>query len=488
MVEPTGKGEAVRVTGAEAGRVKREALGVPDRAKHRRKAAVPVRRRAPEADTRQRVYRYRCYPTPAQTAQLTQTFGACRWAYNEALALRDRAWREHRVSLGFAESCRALTGWRNAEGTRWLQEVSSVVLQQALRHLDAAFGRFFQGTARHPRRRKKGRSRDAATYVRTGFRWTEDPERPGTGLIALAKQAGPLRVRWSRPLPAGTRPVKLTVSRDRAGRFFVSVLVEERIEPLPPVFLPTGGAPKAVGLDLGLAALVTLDDGEKVEHPRLLKKYGAKLAARQRSMHRKKKGSNNRSKARQEIARLYALIGDARRDALDRLTTRLVRENQVLVVEDLSVASLVRSPRGEGRRRKPPEPRDPGRLVGRTAPAVAVQVRVVRADAGRRGPVLPVDPAVLRLWDVRPENGPGRTRLVLRRVRCGARPGRERRTESARRGATAVRAGGVGTAYRAGGAVDDQGVRDTRLCADVSTRGRACRTDGPSAVMPVESV
>ncbi len=114
----------------------------------------------------------------------------------------------------------------------------------------------------------------------------------------------------------------------------------------------TGGAPKAVGLDLGLAALVTLDDGEKVEHPRLLKKYGAKLAARQRSLHRKKKGSNNRNKARQEIARLYALIGDARRDALDRLTTRLVRENQVLVVEDLSVASLVRSPRGEGRRRK----------------------------------------------------------------------------------------------------------------------------------------
>ncbi|MFE9460413.1 RNA-guided endonuclease InsQ/TnpB family protein [Streptomyces californicus] len=352
MVEPTGKDAAVRVTGAEARRIKREALGVPDRVKHRRKAAVPVRRRAPEGDTRQRVYRYRCYPTPAQTAQLTKTFGACRWAYNEGLALRDRAWREHRVSLGFAESCRALTGWRNAEGTRWLQEVSSVVLQQALRHLDAAFGRFFQGTARHPRRRKKGRSRDAATYVRTGFRWTEDPERPGTGLIALAKQAGPLRVRWSRPLPAGARPVKLTVSRDRAGRFFVSVLVEERIEPLPPVFLPAGDVPKAVGLDLGLAALVTLDDGEKVEHPRLLKKYGARLAARQRSLHRKQKGSSNRDKARQEIARLYALIGDARRDALDRLTTRLVRENQVLVVEDLSVASLVRTPQGKGRRRK----------------------------------------------------------------------------------------------------------------------------------------
>ncbi len=82
-----------------------------------------------------------------------------------------------------------------------------------------------------------------------------------------------------------------------------------------------------------------------MDHPRLLKKYGARLADLQRSLHRKKRGSKNREKARQEIARLYALIGDVRRDALDQLTTRLVRENQVLVVEDLAVASLVRSPR-----------------------------------------------------------------------------------------------------------------------------------------------
>ncbi|MFZ4271609.1 RNA-guided endonuclease InsQ/TnpB family protein [Streptomyces arboris] len=352
MAEAAEKDELIRITGAEAKRVKREALGVPDRAKHQQRVAVPMQRRTPEADTRQRVYRYRCYPTPTQAEQLIKTFGACRWTYNEGLALRDKAWREHRVSLGFAESCRALTGWRNAEGTRWLQEVSSTVLQQALRHLDTAFGRFFKGTTKHPRPKKKSRSRDSATYVRTGFRWLEDPERPGTGLISLAKQSGPLRIRWSRPLPTGVRPVKLTVSRDRAGRFFVSVLVEERIEPLPPVFLRDGGAPKAVGLDLGLTALVTLDDGEKVDHPRLLKKYGAKLAQLQRSLHRKKRGSSNREKARQEIARLYALIGDVRRDALDQLTTRLVRENQVLVVEDLSIASLVRSPRGKGRRRK----------------------------------------------------------------------------------------------------------------------------------------
>ncbi|WP_137994294.1 RNA-guided endonuclease InsQ/TnpB family protein [Streptomyces vilmorinianum] len=351
MAEPSEE-EPVRVVGAEAKRVKREALGIADRRKHPARAALPMQRRAKEAGTQQRVYRYRFYPTPDQAEQLLQTFGACRWVYNEGLALRSGAWEQHRVSVGFAETCRALTGWKRAEGREWLREVSSTVLQQALRHLDGAFSRFFKKSAKYPKRKRKGRSRDSATYVRTGFRWVEDPERPGTGLVTLAKQSAPLDVRWSRPLPAGQVPVRLNVTRDRAGRFFLSVLVEERIEPLPPVFLPGGCEPKAVGLDLGLAALVTLDDGSVLEHPRLLKKYGEELARRQRAMHRKKKGSKNRGKARERIARLYALIGDVRRDLLDQLTTRLVRENQVLVVEDLPIANLMRPAVGKGRRRK----------------------------------------------------------------------------------------------------------------------------------------
>src|SRR5690606_7323855 len=110
VVEAAGREKPIRVTGAEAKRVKREALGVPDRIKHQQRVAVPMQRRTPEADTCQRVYRYRCYPTAAQAEQLVKTFGACRWTYNEGLALRDKAWREHRVALGFAESCRALTG------------------------------------------------------------------------------------------------------------------------------------------------------------------------------------------------------------------------------------------------------------------------------------------------------------------------------------------------------------------------------------------
>lgn len=146
------------------------------------------------------MYRYRFYPDPTQAEQLEKTFGACRWVYNEGLALRVGAWERHRVSVGFAETCRALTGWRQASATSWLREVSSTVLQQSLRHLDSAFTRFFKQSAKYPQRKRKHLSRDSATYVRTGFRWAEDTDRPGTGLVTLAKQTVPLDVRWSRPL------------------------------------------------------------------------------------------------------------------------------------------------------------------------------------------------------------------------------------------------------------------------------------------------
>ncbi|MFI8070372.1 RNA-guided endonuclease InsQ/TnpB family protein [Streptomyces sp. NPDC086033] len=336
----------------ETERVKREVLGIGDRQKHHTRKATLLKSHAKAPDTHHRLYRFRFYPTAEQAEQLERTFGACRWVYNEGLALRSGAWERHRVNVGFAETCRALTGWKRKEETAWLRDVSSTVLQQSLRHLDQAYGRFFKGEARYPRRKKKGRSRDTATYVRTGFKWVEDPGQPGTGLITLAKQAVPLDIRWSRALPAGEVPVRLSVTRDRAGRYFVSVLVEERIAPLPVVFVPGTREPKAVGVDVGLASLVILDDGTKFAHPRLLKRYAEKLVRLQRDLHRKVRGSKNRQKVREKIARLYALISDVRRDMLNQLTTRLVRENQVLVVEDLSVATLMSAVRGKGRRRK----------------------------------------------------------------------------------------------------------------------------------------
>jgi putative transposase len=128
----------------------------------------------------------------------------------------------------------------------------------------------------------------------------------------------------------------VTVSKDAAGRWFVSILCEDRIRPLDPTA-------NRVGVDAGITALVTLSTGEKVVNPRHEWADRRKLAKAQRALARKAKGSNNRAKARLKVAKVYARIADRRRDHLHKLTTRLVRENQTVVIEDLTVRNMVKN-------------------------------------------------------------------------------------------------------------------------------------------------
>ncbi|MGY3201142.1 IS605 OrfB family transposase [Streptomyces sp. TE5632] len=143
----------------------------------------------------------------------------------------------------------------------------------------------------------------------------------------------PLDIVWSRPLPKGAQPSTVTVSQDAAGRWFVSLLCEDpAVRPLP----ATG---TAVGIDAGLTHLLTLSTGAKVTNPRHQRRDRARLARAQRELSRKTQGSANRAKARRRVAR----IADRRRDVLHQLTTRLVRENQTLVIEDLAVRTMVKN-------------------------------------------------------------------------------------------------------------------------------------------------
>ncbi|GII90540.1 transposase [Sinosporangium siamense] len=209
--------------------------------------------------------------------------------------------------------------------------MSSVPLQQALRHLQTAFGNFFAKRAKYPRYKSRKRSRASAEYTRSAFTWRD-------GRLTLAKTAGPLDIRWSRPLPQGAEPTTVTVSRDSAGRWFVSLLCEDTVAPAP----GTGGA---VGLDAGITSLVTLSTGEKIANPRHERRDRARLAKAQRELSRKAQGSANRAKARVKVARIHARIADRRRDFLHKLSTRLVRENQTVVIEDLTVRNLLRNGR-----------------------------------------------------------------------------------------------------------------------------------------------
>ncbi|MFD7002915.1 RNA-guided endonuclease InsQ/TnpB family protein [Streptomyces mirabilis] len=276
-----------------------------------------------------RAFKYRFCPTDAQTAELSRTFGCVRKVYNMALAARTQAWtRQERVN--YHQTSAMLTAWKKTEELAYLNEVSSVPLQQALRHLQTAFTNFFGKRAKYPRFKSRKKSRKSAEYTTSAFRFRD-------GELRLAKMGEPLCIVWSRPLPEGVRPSTVTVSQDAAGRWFVSMLCDD-----PGIrHLPATDA--AVGIDAGLDHLLTLSTGEKIANPRHERRDRAVLAKAQRRLAEKEKGSANGVKARRKVARIHARIADRRRDSLHQITTRLVRENQTLVIENLSVRNLVKN-------------------------------------------------------------------------------------------------------------------------------------------------
>ncbi|WUD72039.1 transposase [Streptomyces sp. NBC_00510] len=276
-----------------------------------------------------RAFKYRFYPTDEQAAELSRTFGCVRLVYNKALEERTRAWYGEQRRVSYVQSSAALTAWKKSEELAFLTEVSSVPLQQALRHLQAAFGNFFAKRARYPRYKSLKKSRPSAEYTRSAFTWRD-------GKLTLAKMAGPLDIRWSRPLPQAAEPTTVTVSRDAAGRWFVSLFCEDVTSPAP-------ATSAAVGVDAGITSLVTLSTGEKIANPRHERRDRTRLAKAQRELSRKAKGSSNRAKARLKVARVHARIADRRRDFLHKLSTRLVRENQTVVIEDLTVRNLLKN-------------------------------------------------------------------------------------------------------------------------------------------------
>ncbi|MGW4897098.1 RNA-guided endonuclease InsQ/TnpB family protein [Kitasatospora sp. NPDC004240] len=276
-----------------------------------------------------RAFKFRFYPTDVQAAELSRTFGCVRLVYNRALAARTEAWTTRRERVNYNQTSAMLTEWKRTEELAFLAEVSSVPLQQALRHLQGAFAGFWTKRAKYPTFKSKKKSRRSAEYTTSAFRYRD-------GRLTLAKMTEPLDVRWSRPLPQGASPSMVTVSQDAAGRWFVSMLCEDRPSMPAPVHA-------AVGIDAGLTSLVTLSTGEKITNPRYERADRERLARAQRDLARKAKGSNNREKARRKVARVHARIADRRRDFLHKLTTRLVRENQTVVIEDLTVRTMLKN-------------------------------------------------------------------------------------------------------------------------------------------------
>src|SRR2546426_2029832 len=275
-----------------------------------------------------KAYKYRFYPTDEQKQLLARTFGCCRYVYNWALRERTDAYYKRGERLSYEDTAQRLVLLKKQEETSWLDEVSSVPLQQALRNLDRAFRNFFEGRAHYPTFKKK-RHQQSATYASNAFSWDGKS-------LTLAKMDEPLAIVWHRPLPDGCKPSSVTITKDEAERYFVSILVEEDIKPLEVT-------PQMVGLDLGLKSMVITSDGHTYGNPKFFAKAAKKLAKAQRRHAKKKKGSKNRAKARLKVARIQKKIADRRRDYQHKLSTQTIRENQVVCIESLQVKNMVKN-------------------------------------------------------------------------------------------------------------------------------------------------
>ena len=277
---------------------------------------------------KQKAFKYRFYPTSEQETLLRQTMGCARLVYNKALSVRTEAWYQDKKRIGYIESSAMLTQWKKEEDLSFLNKVSCVPLQQGLRHLQTAFTNFFAGRAKYPNFKKKSNG-GSAEFTKSAFKWKE-------GQVFLAKSLVALPIRWSRAIPDGCEPSTITVKLSPSGRWTVSMLIELDTEPLPP-------STQQVGIDLGITSLIALSTGEKIANPKAFKAKRAKLRKAQKALSRKMKGSNNRYRVRLKVAKVHEEISDARKDFLHKLTTRLVRENQTIAVEDLAVKNMIKN-------------------------------------------------------------------------------------------------------------------------------------------------
>ncbi len=275
-----------------------------------------------------KAYKYRMYATEEQANILARTFGCCRFVYNWALRQRTDAFFQRGERLYYNQLAVMLTELKKQEEAAWLAFVSSVPLQQSLRHLDTAFRNFFEGRAEYPTFHKK-HAVQSATYAANAFTWDGKQ-------LTLAKMDTPLDIHWSRSLPKGCKPTTVTLSKDCANRYFVSLLVEEDIKHLPVV-------KKQVGLDLGLKSMLITSDGHTYGNPKFFAKDEKKLAKAQRRHARAKKGGKNRRKAQLKVARIHARMADRRKDYQHKLSTQIIRENQVVCVESLSVKNMLQN-------------------------------------------------------------------------------------------------------------------------------------------------
>ena len=277
-----------------------------------------------------RGYKYRIYPTKEQEAKFNQMFGNARVVFNYFLDVRQKAWKEEQRSVGYSETSRLLTELKRQPEFIWLNLSDSMSLQESLRDLDNGFQRFFTGKAKYPKFKSKHnvkksyRTRNQRNNIRI------------EGNKIRLPRIGFVKIKLSR-IPDGAI-LNATISKTPTGKYFVSLCVREDWNNV--LKRNSGGE---VGVDVGIKSFYVDSNGNVVENPRTFTKFQRKLARAQRRHARRKDGSRRKQKARVAVAIVHEKITNIRRDFLHKESTKLVSENQVIGIEDLNVAGMLRN-------------------------------------------------------------------------------------------------------------------------------------------------
>lgn len=273
-----------------------------------------------------RTYKFRVYPTKAQTELLAKHFGCARFVYNYFLNQRQEQYRLTGKSDNFYAQAKALTELKKQEETAWLKEVNAQSLQFALKCLDVAYTNFFKKRAKYPQFKSK--------HFKNSF---TAPQRAtiADNKLFIPKFNGGIKCRVHREVRG--KIGKVTITKTPSGKYFASVCTEEEYT------TPIGKSGKPIGVDLGLKDFLTTSDGEKFKNNRYTKKYERRLATAQRNLSRKKKGSRGHESQRLKVARLYEKISNSRADYLHKCSISLVKRYDTICIEDLNVKGMVKN-------------------------------------------------------------------------------------------------------------------------------------------------
>ena len=273
-----------------------------------------------------KTYKFRIYPNEEQEILLSKHFGCSRFVYNYFLNERKEQYQKDKKSDNYYKQAKTLTDLKKQEEFEWLKEVNSQTIQFSLRSLDTAYVNFFRGNAQFPKFKSR---KHKNTFTIPQFGAVKG------GKILIPKFKDGIKVKLDKREIKG-KIGKMNITKTPTGKYYVSIFTEQTIEQ----FTKTG---KKVGIDLGLKDFVITSDGIKFKNNRYTKKYSRELKKAQQHLSRKKKGSNGFEKQKLKVAKIHEKISSCRLDTLHKVSYKLVKENDLIVVEDLNVKGMIKN-------------------------------------------------------------------------------------------------------------------------------------------------